>query len=392
MRVLITHFSLNFRGGAEEVCLNIIKALKEVGHHVTLLTVDKTVWNELKDRFGIDVKPDSEIYVTRSCIHRNMGMHALAARFTSFALNVLRLKLCGEFDLILNTYGDLDVLIPLSDISYVGLPFTSCVAYPSASPTLLSSFLHLKLYSSMSRLFNKIANTLRRNAPLILTNSSFTKKIIENHLGYKALILHPPVNVEMFAKCWRPWRERDNVVITIARFTKGKRLEIVPLIARYVNAKFIIVGSTSPQSSPLLEELKKLSKGLRVDDKILLLPNLSENELCNIMSRAKVYLHTMPYEPFGISIVKAMASGLVPVVPRRSGSYLDVIQARDGIYGFGYEGVEDAARHINIILQNEGVGEEISRRVRERAKSFNFNSFKSKLLNIIESFVSARPG
>jgi glycosyltransferase involved in cell wall biosynthesis len=42
--------------------------------------------------------------------------------------------------------------------------------------------------------------------------------------------------------------------------------------------------------------------------------NVCLNNLLSIMREAKVYFHTMVGEHFGISIVEAMAAGLIPVV------------------------------------------------------------------------------
>jgi glycosyltransferase involved in cell wall biosynthesis len=42
--------------------------------------------------------------------------------------------------------------------------------------------------------------------------------------------------------------------------------------------------------------------------------NVCLNNLLSIMREAKVYFHTMVGEHFGISIVEAMAAGLIPLV------------------------------------------------------------------------------
>jgi glycosyltransferase involved in cell wall biosynthesis len=46
----------------------------------------------------------------------------------------------------------------------------------------------------------------------------------------------------------------------------------------------------------------------------------SFDRLLGLMNKSKVYFHPLPGEPFGIAIVEAMASGLIPIVPAIGGS------------------------------------------------------------------------
>ena len=48
------------------------------------------------------------------------------------------------------------------------------------------------------------------------------------------------------------------------------------------------------------------------------MPNIT-SELREILQRSKVYLHTGSDEPFGVSIVEAMSSGCITVVPDSGG-------------------------------------------------------------------------
>ena len=52
---------------------------------------------------------------------------------------------------------------------------------------------------------------------------------------------------------------------------------------------------------------------------VKLMPNASQEEMTEAMSNSMIYLHTMKGEHFGISIVEAMAAGLIPVIPSFGG-------------------------------------------------------------------------
>jgi glycosyltransferase involved in cell wall biosynthesis len=55
-------------------------------------------------------------------------------------------------------------------------------------------------------------------------------------------------------------------------------------------------------------------KDFDLEDYVTLETNVCLNNLLSIMRESKVYFHPMVGEQFGISIIEAMAAGLVPVV------------------------------------------------------------------------------
>jgi glycosyltransferase involved in cell wall biosynthesis len=60
--------------------------------------------------------------------------------------------------------------------------------------------------------------------------------------------------------------------------------------------------------------LNQMVKDFDLGNYVTFETNVSLNNLLSIMREAKVYFHPMVGEHFGISIVEAMAAGLVPIV------------------------------------------------------------------------------
>ncbi len=116
-----------------------------------------------------------------------------------------------------------------------------------------------------------------------------------------------------------------------------------------------------------------------------LLANAPINELLKNLSRAKVYLHVMPYDHFGISVVEAMASGCVPVVHRSGGPWLDILGGQQGEYGFGYDSAEEAAGFIDRLVNNESLRSEMATRTLSRAKEFDKSVFMEKIVKVVEN-------
>jgi glycosyltransferase involved in cell wall biosynthesis len=63
------------------------------------------------------------------------------------------------------------------------------------------------------------------------------------------------------------------------------------------------------------------------------------------MKEAKVYFHTLPGEPFGISTVEAMSSGLIPVVPD-IGGHTEFVPLKYQFHTFR-EGVKVVSNALN---------------------------------------------
>ena len=56
-----------------------------------------------------------------------------------------------------------------------------------------------------------------------------------------------------------------------------------------------------------------------LEDYVTFETNVNLKRLFSIMKSAKVYFHPMVGEHFGMSVVEAMAAGLIPVVPNIGG-------------------------------------------------------------------------
>ena len=66
----------------------------------------------------------------------------------------------------------------------------------------------------------------------------------------------------------------------------------------------------------------------------------------------------------------------MPVVHRSGGPYRDVLDGKQGKYGYWYEGVQDAAERITELLGDERLRESLSEKCVERSKMFDTGVFR----------------
>ncbi len=378
VKIAVIHPSINFCGGAEKVSLTMIDSLKRCGYHTSLITIDKTDWHRVGEVFGGYCKPNREFALIEEPYAVKAVEGIVKASTTGLRLLYFAYRSIEDFDIIVNTYGDLDLLNVLADLAYSGLPFSASAAYPETAPIMLRNRASQNLYKLLVKISTPI---IAYRCFTILANSSFTKRALEKIYGssIRVKILHPPCDVERYGRI-SDISGKGRIAVTISRFSPGKNLEAIPWIASRTDGwKFIIVGSTTHASQRILASLKEKIRVYSLEDRVELLPNAAKSTVEKILSEARVYIHLMRNEPFGISVVEAMAAGCIPIIHRSGGAWYDVLGCRQGYYGYGYESYSEIPRYMRA-MEDDRLYVEISRRARERARIFDTRFFRERFI------------
>ncbi|WP_252896812.1 glycosyltransferase [Metallosphaera hakonensis] len=214
---------------------------------------------------------------------------------------------------------------------------------------------------------NKFKEEAKR--AIFLANSKYSSEAVKEIYGVEPSVVYPPVDIRDFLRAYH--EIGDPFFVTIGRFEPGKRLDLAVQLSAMTGIKGIIVGSMEHEG--YMRKLVKMSK--RLNANVEFLPNLKRDSLIQIMSRASVYFHPTPGEHFGIPIVEAMASGLVPIVPKESGGYEIVPE-------FSYSNLDEASEMLKNNMNADG---SVRRELKERSLKFDKEIFKEKIWNIISS-------
>ena len=308
------------------MALHVIKALMEDGHEVVLGTVEKTNWDKVRRLMGVDLPKTPEEYSIMKEI-RKFGIYQRSLT----ALHVARFR--REFDLTINTHGD---VMPLPvDITYLHFPVFALLAEePWRYYAKYFKSLFWRAYFEPYRIMQKRLARFMFSRSLLLTNSSFSRNVIRRYIRSDALVIYPPVEVDDYLRVSKNL-DREDAVISISRFSPEKNLHLIPFIAKQLpDISFYVVGSVRGfRSMEYYNRISELIKKMALKN-VKLYPNASYKKKLEILSRCKVFLHLMPYEHFGISVVEGMASGCIPVVHKSGGQWLDIV--KKGRYGVGY--------------------------------------------------------
>ena len=368
MRVALTLISLTVVGGTERLTLDMYRALRELGHEVDLYTtrLDERAWEVLTSGMNGIPRP---IVLGEPLISRPFSRTVLLRELLVVSYLVRRLR--PHYDLVIETQSS----IPLrwADTTYVHFPFIYLLNLYLGRQ---HEFLYEKAYDSLVALATR---ALVDNTKPVMTNSSWTARYIRGAYGsQRVYVVHPPVNVEELSSIGG---DRGRIVLTVSRMDWGKRVVDIPEIAKLVpEAEFYLVGSTSPESGPILKVLKERARGL---SNFHLETNVPRKRILELMSQASIYLHPPFAEHFGIAIAEAAAAGLVPVVYRDGGGWTDIASRID--QSLGYASAEEAASAIKSLLNDTGRLKALSAKAREVAEGFSYERFKERLNEVISS-------
>jgi len=329
MKTLVVHVDLNPCGGAERVAIATIQALAEMGMDIHLAAARQPDLNRLAYAFG-------EHYTEHlSKIRTNINF----AYDSSIS-----------YDLIINTHGDMlpyfredtkkppvivychfplaKYIIESGDSKYISTvqAFNKINPIDNTNGTEVGIADNQMDYKTSSSHLEKIYEKMLKNCTIV-TNSEFSNRTILKRFGISATVVSPPVDVDKFRNSCLKSEVRDNTdtILVVSRIHPSKKIENAIKLAALLKAdkigdKMIIVGNLDPDLAGYHLYLQHLVKRYNLTDYIQFETNASFSRLLQLMVESKLYFHTLPGEPFGISTAEAMSAGLIPVIPDLGGS------------------------------------------------------------------------
>lgn len=213
-----------------------------------------------------------------------------------------------------------------------------------------------------------------------ISNSMFTANIIKRAYGIDSVVLYPPVPVENLLNICLNGNREPWILVTRLTYEGGALL--LPAIARKLpgNIKFVIIGRIDHSGQQVLQHLKRLGINYAylgfVDDKM-------KREL---LTKCTCFLHLGVNEPFGISVVEAMASGCIPIA-HRSGAIPEYMP-KELTYMHPEEATCKIVQIINV--SNQTSFKELKEELRRRALLFNESIFRRKFMAIFGSITKIK--
>jgi glycosyltransferase involved in cell wall biosynthesis len=372
----VIHHTLNSLGGESTVAIETIESLYELGYEVELVTVQPP------DLDGISKSYGKKIHIARikSLLPFKLNYFGVYQRLLTM-LSSMDFK---DSDVVINTHGD---ALPYRISGNV--PYLLYLHFPTflmnskgiyGSNKYRKSFFWRAYFKPYSIIARSLALRAATRSNLILTNSRFSREaIIQAFADVEPYVLHPPVDIERFSSAYnKSINSREVKVLVVSRFSPEKLIENAIKIAHLLGGKikFQIIGSLAPANRPYFKRLQLMIENYGLSRTVTLTPNASNEELIDSMSKSMIYLHTMIGEHFGVSIIEAMAAGLLPIVPAYGGCSEIVPTDHQ------YHTLEEAADYIG--KNAKYAGDEKRLQMHEISRQFSPNNFRKAMRVYIE--------
>jgi glycosyltransferase involved in cell wall biosynthesis len=322
--------TLNVYGGGEYVAFAIANTLAQHGHPVVLFSSSQVQPEAIKNYFGETLHPSIKTIQQPT----NFPPRSLIDFYQTIFHSYIAKNKCST---LIDAFSN--CVYPWTEISYIHFPYLNHFNFAVAFPYLSNPRLNQAATAPYVILEKKLINY---NKHLVLANSHYTANEVEQYSHKTTHVLYPPFSDAILQAGKTATKQpQENLVVTVSRLDANKLLERIPQIAAQTpqNIKFAVVGRLYNKGP--LSYLKALIKNMGLSDRVKFYPNASAEQKTDLLRRAKLYLHTMEGEHFGISIVEAMAMGCLPVV-HDSGGMREFVPAY-----LRYRSVEEAAKKVS---------------------------------------------
>jgi glycosyltransferase involved in cell wall biosynthesis len=199
-----------------------------------------------------------------------------------------------------------------------------------------------------------------------IANSQYIADRIYKLYQRKAVVIYPPVDVEMFDL----QKEKEEYYFTASRMVPYKKIDlIVEAFSKMPGKKLIVIGD-----GPDFKKIK-----MKVTDNVTLLGYQPFAVLKDYMQRAKAFVFAAE-EDFGIIPVEAQACGTPVIAFGKGGALETVIDRQTGVFFYK----QTTASIVMAISEFESISDQLNPDIiRDNALRFN----KQRFINEMDSFV-----
>ncbi len=240
------------------------------------------------------------------------------------------------------------------------------------------------------RLAMKQTRKLVRNSKLFLVHSKFIGKelvsLSGNRLMEEDIDRFPnPIDLSTFVPGKKGKDSTPFKILFVGRVAKNKRLDVIIravklLIQRGYNIVFYIVGNYA--SKDLANEKRSLDvliESLNLGGYVLFVGSVPLSELVRYYQDSDVYCDASVHSSWGVPFNEAQACG-TPVIAPNCVAFPEVV----GDAGIFYKPLDhrELAEKIEMLICNEDLRSELSKKGLERVKEFSLEAFEKNVLKI----------
>ena len=387
----------------------------------------------LKNRFGIEL--NRQKYMNREKLVLEVELITMESGYMLRPRNFLTMLI----QILAQIYFALEIITKVYSDVYcdtTGLPFTYFVLkylghakvtaythYPFISTDMIYQVennkpgMHSRGRLSKNKFVRKIKivyyNTLLRIYKIMgnkclsfaYVNSTWTfnhmQKIWDGLFEAKKLvILYPPCSISLYKEAAKN-EDRQNIIVSFAQFRPEKNQQMqINILARLkkklnIYPEFedlelhLIGGVRNEDDEKIFNGLINYARQLGVEDYVKFLKNGTTEQIAEEFSKAKIGIHTMIEEHFGITLIEMMAAGLIVVTHNSAGAKNDILVTENDMKpGFLVNTENEYVAQIEeILIRYNEIRGQITNFSTQRAEKFSDEAFQEKFLIKLREFL-----
>ncbi len=229
-----------------------------------------------------------------------------------------------------------------------------------------------------------------QKADRVVAVSGYTKGLVErlyNADPERVVAIHNGVDLDRFQSVKpRDYTVKRDTVLYLSRLCRQKGplffLDAARRVLKVRPQTRFIIGGTGDMLGECIEYALEHNLG----DSIHFTGFVPDDELADFYLHNEIYVLPSVSEPFGISVLEAMASGLPTIVTRTSG----VGEALDHVLRAEYWDTEEMADLMLRLLESRELREEMGRNGGQEASTFTWETTCRKTIDAYRSVIRPR--
>ena len=215
----------------------------------------------------------------------------------------------------------------------------------------------------------------------------------------KLIILYPPCSISLYREAAKN-DNRQNIIVSFSQFRPEKNQILQIKILAQLKKKLsiypeledlelhLIGGVRNEEDQKLFDDLKIFARQLGVEKYVKFLKNGSTEEIMEEFSKAKIGIHTMIDEHFGINLIEMMAAGLILVTHNSAGAKDDILKNEGEKPGFLVNNENEYIAQIEeILVRYDEIKGQIINCSTKRAEKFSDEAFKDQFIMRLKEFL-----
>ena len=225
----------------------------------------------------------------------------------------------------------------------------------------------------------------------IIVNSKFTKGFIDEEYGVESIVIYPPVDTAKISS-----GKKENLILFVGRFSQLEQAKNQHLLVQAFKKFFdggaqdwelVLAGGVEVGINSYFNRLQKSVEGYPI--KIIKSPDFGQ--LRALYGRAKLFWSAVGFgvnaakepkkaEHFGMTVVEAMAAGVIPIV-YDAGGYREIVKHEDN--GFLWKTQGQLLKFSKKVINDKAAAKNLALGAKRGAERFSYDKFEKSILEIL---------